>query len=381
MISFKYSKILLLFAVSALVMIGACGDSSQQDQEASSEPVRVSINLPLTGPVAAWSGEYPNGLEMGVRDACRELGISPDQFIIDAQDNAGKPATSASVFQQQKLKEFDVYVTGSSESAKAIIGQLDGMNKTTLIAAFDAFMASEHANRLRIMPNSKIEGPLFAEYAKKRNAKTVHIINLDSFYATNEVAEVIMPRLNEAGISATNEQFPFGTKDYKSIALKAKNENADLVFVIGYSFHLYPLLRELRALDMVKDGSVMAALDFVDLLYNDTPVEELRGISFVCPLFDVTDAIEQVAGWREEYKKLYGKDPTYVPAYAYDTGRILVKAFKENNAVTPEAIRAALPFTGLTGTVTLDADGDIQATLTVARVSDQGKSVVIAEGF
>src|SRR2546423_142049 len=128
------------------------------------QSIRIAANLPLTGPVAAWSGEFPNGFRLGLEDACKELGVDPKTFSTDFQDNAGKPAQAASIVQKQLASGFDIYISGSSEAAKAVVAQVDPLGVPHFIAAFDPFLAAESPSRLRIMANSKVEAPIFIAY-------------------------------------------------------------------------------------------------------------------------------------------------------------------------------------------------------------------------
>jgi ABC-type branched-subunit amino acid transport system substrate-binding protein len=123
---------------------------------------------------------------------------------------------------------------------------------------------------------------------------------------------------------------------------------------------------------MVKDGSVISTLDFVDLLHNNTPKDELTGVAFIAPEFEIPNAVPGAFQWRKKYKEQFGKDATYVEAYAYDTGRIIVAAKKKGGTVTEETIRSVLPFKGITGNIQLDQDGDLISTLTIAKISADG---------
>lgn len=362
-------RILAAVGVLAVVAVGVFLFLNRPQETGK---VRVAGNLPLTGPVAAWSGQYGKAFTMGIDDGCADLGVPRNTFALDFQDNAGKPADAVSVFQKQQINGFDVYISGSSEMTQAVAKQVDTTKVPHFIVAFDAFLTVENPARLRIMPNCKIEGPLFIRYAKMRKAKNVYIINLNSFYANNEFEKIVEPGLKEAGIESQRELFDFNQKDYKTIALKVKEKNPDLIFVCGYSFHLRPLVRDLRTTGLVKDGSVMSVLDFVDMLYDNTPKEELEGVVFASPLIEIKDRVPAAKAWRETYKKKFGESPTYVAAYAYDSGRVLAKAQKESGKTDKASILKALPYEGVTGTIRLDEGGDIIATVTLARVTSDG---------
>src|SRR4051794_29416944 len=112
----KRNHVIVLVVALVLVAVGVW-NCNRTTTIPPGPAIRIAGNLPLTGPVAAWSGEYPNGFQMGIEDASKEFGVDPTIFKSDFQDNAGKPAQSASVIQKQLSAGFDVYITGSSEAA------------------------------------------------------------------------------------------------------------------------------------------------------------------------------------------------------------------------------------------------------------------------
>lgn len=336
--------------------------------------VRIAVNLPLTGPVAAWSGDYPKGFELGLDEACKAYKIDRKFFAVDYQDNGGKPSQAISIAQKQLSTGFDIYISGSSECSMAVVSEIDPLKVPHFIAAFDPFLASENPYRLRIMANSKIEAPLFVQYAKFKKAKSVHIIHLNSKYAQEEFGRIVQPMLEKYGVTVTSESFDFATTDYKSIALKAKKNNADLTMVAGYSFHLRPLINEIRNAGLlVEEGKVMGAMDVVDFFYDGTSALELKNMIFACPVFDLSDELTKASDFRKIFNSKFGKNPSYVPAYAFDNAWVIVKAYHEFGKVSVKGIRDTLPLMGVTGKIKLDEDGDIEATIKIARIGKGDK--------
>jgi len=367
----KNKNKLLIAAILVAALIAGVIVYSVNPKEAAI--VRIAANMPLTGPITAWSGEYPNGFKMGIEEACEEFGIDPKTFSTDFQDNAGKPSQAVTVLQKQMINGFDVYLCGTSEAAKAVVDQVDSLKVPNFLLAFDPFLAAANPNRLRILPNSKIEAPLFISYAKMKNAKSVYIIHVNSAYANEEFGKIVEPALEADGVKVTTEVFEFDTKDYKTIALKAAQANTDLIFVCGYSFHLLPLLQDLRSNGALKDGRVMGVMDVVDFLYDGTSLKEFEGLVFASPLYDIPGKAASSESWRQRYKEKFGRVASYVPAYAYDTAQAIVRAYHQDQKVTTDSIRSILPFSGVTGEIQLDADGDIVSTVGLAKINSEGK--------
>ena len=127
---------------------------------------------------------------------------------------------------------------------------------------------------------------------------------------------------------------------------------------------------------MVKYGieptKVMADLDFIDLLYDGTPIAELKGYYFASPLYEVPGATYGAESLRARFKEKYGQALSYVPAYAYDTAGMIVAAQAKFGAVTKENLIKVTPYDGVTGLVKLDENGDIVGTVTVAQINASG---------
>nr|VFJ77563.1 MAG: ABC-type branched-chain amino acid transport system, substrate-binding protein [Candidatus Kentron sp. FW] len=335
--------------------------------------VKIAINAPLTGSIATWSRQFPNGFKMGIEDAARAQGIDPALFSVDIQDNAGKPSDAVSIFNKQKIFGFDAYISVATGPANANAPALDAMGKPHFIAAFDPFITQKVPNRLRIMANSKIEAPLFIDYAQRRKAQSIFVMQINMAYAEEQWSGIVIPALEKDGIQVTRERFEFSQRDFKTLAQKAKVANADLIYIVGYSFHVQPALKALRSVGLVKDGRVISVMDFVDLVYTGTPTEELRGVVFVAPIFDIPGKMEKARDWRKRYEEQFKMSPTYVSAYAYDNATMIVDAYAKSEKVDTEALVGATPFNGINGKIEIDQDRDIVATVTLAEIDEEGK--------
>ena len=223
------------------------------------------------------------------------------------------------------------------------------------------------------MANSKVEAPLFIDYARKMKAKKVHVIQINMAYAEQQFSSFIEPTLKKDGITVTRELFDLDQRDFKTIVQKAKTKHADLIYLCGYSFHIQPLLRDLRAAGLVKRGQILSVMDFVDLVYNGTPTAELRDVIFVSPLFDIPGKVSKAAEWRKRYEERFKMKPTYVPAYAYDNATLIVDAYAKSKKVNTQTLLGATPFDGLNGQIQMDQDRDIIATVTLAEIDENGR--------
>ncbi len=355
---------LLCFSVVALIPVVSLARTEDNR-------IRLAVNLPLSGPIAAFCGQYPDGLTMGIQDECKCLGIDKSQFVLDIQDNAGKPSQSVTVCRKQMLQPPDLYFSGTSQMSLPIASEISKSGIPHFLVAFDAFLCQGGPNRIRMLPNFRIEGPIYAEYAKSRKAKNVFIMSCNYNSCNEQFDKIIIPALNKQGIKFHRELFEFDNKDYRSLVLKAAQYKPDLIFVSGYSVHLYPIIVALRNYGLIKNGNVLTTLDLIDLLHNGTSKLELKDIAFTSPQYEISSN-PKASSWAKRFQQTYKKEPSYVEAYAYDTGCLLVDAYHKSEKVDSESIRKVLPYKGICGEINIDKYGDLSTKLHVAQVTPTG---------
>lgn len=366
------SSVISVAIATQMLCAFARSNEIQVTNKAPAKELRVAGNIPLSGTIAAFCGRYPIGFFMGVEDACADLKVPRNKFLIDFQDNKGSPSQAVSILQKQMLDPLALYVSGVSPMSLAIAPQVSKLKIPHLFVAFDAFICREGVNRLRILPHYKIEGPVYVDYAKKIGAKRVFIIyNINPGYE-REFVNIVEPGLKAAGIRYKKELFEFDNRDFRSIVLRAAEYKPDLIMIGGFSGHIYSLLGALRSYGLLNKSKVLCTLDFIDLLYNGTSKNELIGIPFIAPQFEISGSSPEAKEWRQRYQKRTSRAPSYIEAYAYDTGRIIVAAYKRYGDVSTSSIRSVMPFRGVTGEIYLDSDGDLKAKLAVAEVKPDG---------
>lgn len=342
--------------------------ASQNDNK-----IRVAINLPLTGPIAAFCAQYPKAFEMGVEDGCKQYVVPRDAFIIDVQDNSGKPSQAVTVCRKQLMDKPSIYISGTSPMSLPIAAEINEHGIPHIILAFDAFLCRNGTHRLRFLPNYKTEGPVYLDYVRARNAKRVFVINCNLSSSNEQFDKIVLPQLSTLGAAYQNERYDFNTKDFRSIGLKVAQYKPDLIILGGcYSVHLYPLISALRTYGLIRDANVITTLDLIDLLHNRTNSGELTGIAFVAPDFEIPGVVKESKAWAERYKQKFQQEPSYVESYAYDTGKILTRTYKRFGKVDDTSIRSTLPFRGVSGEITIDKDGDLNSKLHVAEVMSNG---------
>lgn len=196
------------------------------------------------------------------------------------------------------------------------------------------------------------------------------ICNISS--CNEEFNKIVIPELKTNKIDYHGELFDFDCHDYRTLALAAELYKPDFIIVSGYAVNIEPILKALRNYSLIKKDNVVGSLDLVNLLREGTPQSVLAGVAFVCPPFELTSSAREAAPWRQAFQQRFKRNPSYVEAYAYDTGRILVAAYKRFGKVDENSIRRTLPFKGICGDIDVDQDGDLKTKLFVAHLDKNG---------
>lgn len=359
--------------IYSAIFLAIVGCSKTETKEKS---INISGNIPLTGPIAAFSGQYGKGFQMGIEEACKSYGLEPSKFNTDFQDNAGSPATAVTVFQKQLISGENpaLYISGTSAMSDAIIPQLNTRHVPHALVAFDAFMTGKNPNTFRVLPNFKLEAPLFIKFIKGNNAKKVFFFtpNLKAYLEQSD--ELILPEIKAGKIDYQRELFEFGQKDYRSLVAKAEQYKPDVIVISGYSFHVYPIIKHLKESGLAGQARIICTLDYIDLLHSERSAnQELNDIAFTSPECEIPGKNPNYAKWIETFVSKYGKTPSYVDAYAYDTASMVVLASKKSGTISIESIKAITPYQGITGSITLDKTNDLSSTLTIGYRDKEGK--------
>ena len=329
--------------------------------------IRIAINIPLSGPVATVSGNYPKGFRMGIDEACIEFGVPRDVFELDIQDNVASPVTAVSVFNQQKIRGYDAYIVGTTEAASAVTPVLkDDALKPAFLFVYDAFMTTKNENLYRIFTSFKAEAPLWVRFAEKIKAKKVFVISLDMSGTEEEFSKLIIPSLTSKGISVERVRFSSATVNFREIVAKAKESKADAFFISGYSFHLDNAISAMHENNLIRKHNTMCSMDFADFthLKNGQNGTKYNDIIFACPLFEIRK--NETEEWCKRYRELYANEPTYIEAYAYDNARFLVYSYSKLGKISADVLLNLPKLKGIACDVTFDSDRDVLPSLSLA---------------
>ena len=363
-------KLLIIFSIVAFAFCGCKNESN--------DAIKVACNLPMTGYIGYYGEWIQHGLEMGRADIeaeANELGI---KFDFDYQDNKGETKDAITIFQKQSLANPDVYMSGITTQTMSILDQIHKKGLLQVMWSWTPLELDASQKDFRCWVNYGIEGKHIAEYLLSKNPQKVAYLHLDILGAKVQCDEVVVPALKKQNpnINIYVEEFPVETSNFRDIATKVKNFNADVIFISGFKEHILNITKDFQTYNIDKK-KVLCSMDLLDAL-EEASDEMLEDFHVTAPAFNIEELqSEKTKAWIAKFVKENGKKPTYTEAYGYDAMCALFQAAKiskKENISLADAFKK-VDIEGVTGQISFDANGELKDNLHVS-VFHNGRLVI-----
>jgi branched-chain amino acid transport system substrate-binding protein len=360
--------------------------------------VKIVSSLPRTGSAKLQSDTIVRGIRMAIDEAQGRAGPYRIEYL-DLDDStaaAGQWTSEAEAANARRaLQDPDVVVyigTFNSGAAKVSMPILNlgdllmvspantavGLTKPGMGAPGepDVYRPTGRLNYVRVVPADDLQGPLSADWARRRGVKSVYILDDNEVYGKG-IADLFDERCREIGIQVLgHDSIDAKAQEFKSLMASVKAAKPDLVYFGGTTQSKGGQLAKdmasagIDALLMVPDGCREQV--FIDsagaanlegrcfVTFGGLPPEKLTG-----------KGSEFVSRYREKFGEL----PEAYAVYGYEAACVAIRAIqdagrKDRRAIADAAL-AIREFDGALGRWGFDANGDTtMRTLTVSGVKD-----------
>jgi len=364
------------------------------------DPTLVTIvsSLPRTGSAKQQSDTIVRGIRMAVEEAGGRAGPYRLEYI-DLDDStaaAGQWTSEAEAANARRaLQDPDVvayigtFNSGAAKVSMPILNLGDllmvspantavGLTKPGLGEPGEpgVYRPTGRLNYTRVVPADDLQGPLAADWAKRRGVKTVCILDDNEVYGKG-LADLFDERCREIGIEVLDhDSIDAKAQEFKSLMASIKASKPDLVYFGGTTQSKGGQLAKdmasagVTAILMVPDGCREQV--FIDsagaanlegrcfVTFGGLPPEKLtgKGHTFV-----------------ERYRAQYHETPEAYAVYGYEAACVAIEAIrragtKDRRAIADAAL-AIRDFDGALGHWGFDANGDTtMRTLTVSVVKN-----------
>jgi branched-chain amino acid transport system substrate-binding protein len=227
-------------AASALVAAGLVGASASAHPSGtratagqSADPVKVGIIYSRTGLLSAYGAQYIQGLRLGLEYATKGTGkVNGRKIEITAVDDGTDPAKAVTAAKDLIGRGYKI-IGGSVSSGVALqIAPLAEQNRVLNISGPAATDLITGANKYTFRSGRQsIQDTLaIKEILGKGVGKKIVVVAQDSAFGQGNVAAV-RTHLGGRGHSVSSILVPLSASDFTPYAERAKNQNADLLFV------------------------------------------------------------------------------------------------------------------------------------------------------
>ncbi|NBT12510.1 MAG: branched-chain amino acid ABC transporter substrate-binding protein [Planctomycetia bacterium] len=378
-------------AFFAFVMVASVGC-----RPADPNVVKIVSSLPRTGSAKQQSDTIVGGIRMAIEEAGGTAGPFRVEYL-DLDDStaaAGQWTSEAEAANARRaLQDPDVvayigtFNSGAAKVSMPILNLGDllmvspantavGLTKPGLGVPGEpgVYRPTGRLNYARVVPADDLQGPLSADWAKRRGVRKVYILDDNEVYGKG-IADLFDERCREIGIEVLgHDSIDAKAQEFKSLMASVKAARPDLVYFGGTTQSKGGQLAKdmasagIHAMLMVPDGCREQV--FIDsagaanlegrcfVTFGGLPPEKLTG-----------KGAEFVARYREKHGEL----PEAYAVYGYEAACVALRAIrdagvKDRRAISDAAL-ALKDFDGALGDWGFDENGDTtMRTLTVSVV-------------
>lgn len=357
-------------------------------QSAAAEEVVIGVQLPLTGPMASWTGPVMrDGIAIGQDQVVRSKLLGEGRTIrVIMEDDASDKTQSITL--ASKLCDAD--------KVSLMIGP-----PTTVLAAPVAPVANQKSCptiALNVGRESSSVGPwIFKAYDDPEKVmdgiaryvvtqvrpKTIHMVTIRDNAAALAYRNAVVAIFQAGGQKGVTEDTILSTDaDFTALATKIADGEPDVLFVTATPEAAANIVIAARQAGLPASTKIMGADYFASPAFAQVGGAAVEGAVFPAHFSpERADAVN--TAFVAAYKAKFGREPDAYAAIAYNAFMIAVQALK---TAGPQASRQqirdaiastrAMPSVLGTGTVSIDADRSVDYDMLLVR-NVQGRLVPV----
>jgi branched-chain amino acid transport system substrate-binding protein len=345
--------------------------------------IKIGIVDSLTGGHAAYGTASVDGYKLAHKYRDTVLGIPIEFIIVDTKSDKAETALATS----RAISDGAVALLGTASSGFTIamneVAAEKGIPTVTNFST-NPLVTQGRTTAFRSCFTDPYQGAALAKFAiEDLGAKTaVLLVDISTDYPVG-VANYFRTSWNElSGDPKTllgYYSIMLGDRDFTAQLTAIKELNPDVVIVPDDYAEVGLILKQARELGMTQPFLGADATDLPE-------IEEIAGEAINNDFYMSThwhpDAFpnEVSAKFGEYYRTEFGREPDATAATSWDAYNMLIDAIERAGSVDPAAIVAEMHNTvgyeGVTGTISLDAQGDAIKPVTILGYKDGVKTLI-----
>ena len=372
----------LFLLASILTLFAGC--------EKKEQVIRIGFNIPLTGnsPKVGESAHFAGELVKKELDAAGGLEIGGKKYPVEFiyVDNELKPESAVQAALRLIEQDKVLAVVGPCGSGRAIpAGGANNDNRTPMVSpwATNPAVTLDRPYVFRACILDPKQAPAAVRFANSQFpglTKVAILYNTEDDYSKG-LSEIFRDVWSQSGGEViAYESFGEKDQDFSTQLTRITRSDAEILYLPDYYNHVALIVPQAKDLGWgdkpILGSDSWGSADLVSLSNG-----AVKGYYFTTH-YAAAGAVGATLDFINKYKAAYGYVPDDVAALTYDSARIILSAIqkaglsgdlaKDRDAIR-EAIASTTNFPGITGTMTLDANGDPAKPVVVVRVNEAGE--------
>ena len=356
----------MMMAVLMVLAMTACGgEKTPTPNQDETETIRIGGIGPLSGGYANYGFSVKNGAQLAVDEINAAGGINGKQVELSFQDSQADPESAVNAY--GKLMDWGMQVSLggvlSGETASIVAAaREDNIMLITPSGSADKCIDG-NSRAFRVCFYDSFQGAAAAQYIKNNNmVDTVGILYQSDIDYSVGLYNAFVEECGKSGITiAETQTFTDATKTDFSTQINALvNSGVKLVFIPFYAEEASTFLTQARG--KFADDVYFFGADGLDGILGKVEQDPtIANNVLMLPPFAADDPAENVQAFVKAYQAAYNATPDQFAADAYDAVYVIKAAVEKAGTTDGDAMAAAmtsLEVTGVTGTMTWNADGN-----------------------
>ncbi len=378
----KLVGILLCLSLTTALLAG-CGstETTTETTEASTETtetaevgeednvIKVGLIAPITGGYAVYGEAGQNSVMMAVEEI-NAMGGVQIEILNDgkAVDDAGDSKQAVNAYNSLSAENPEIYCGSFSSSCSIPMAELAQAEGKVLISPtatnYKLTLVGDYIFRACFI--DPYQGKMAAKFAGEEGYTKAAVIYAKDDDYSNGLKDAFVENAEANGIEIvyTGECTTKDT-DYTAQVSQAVASGADFLFYPCF-LDTVPLLVQ-QARDAGFEGAIMGGDGWDGS--NTTGLEAQFENTYFTNHYSSEDTAEEVQAYVTKYTEKYGTESlNAIGACYYDAIYMIKAAAEKSGATDTEALKAGmtgLTFSGVTGTFTLDSNGDPEKNIVI----------------
>ncbi|MCL5966592.1 MAG: ABC transporter substrate-binding protein [Deltaproteobacteria bacterium] len=330
--------------------------------------IKIGLITPLSGDVKTFGESVRNAFELAVAEANAKGGVAGMRITYVVMDDRNDPteASNAANFliNRERVKAIVGSVTSKTTipvSDLAQSGRIPTITGTATNAKVTVADGKRKDYMFRACFIDDFQGAVMARFARETlKAKTAAILYDASNDYSKGIAGVFRAEFAKKGGKVNAfESYGKDDVDFSALLTKVKEAKPDVIFLPDYYNKVGLIAKQARERGI---RSILIGPDGWDSPELAKVAGDAIEGGYFSNHYSPEDRRPEVAAWVKKYKDKYGQVPDALGTLAYDATNMLLDAIRRAGSDDPKKIRDALAatkgFKGVTGSLTMDKNGD-----------------------